>query len=356
MQDRYGRKIDYLRISITDRCNLRCRYCMPDGIEKVPMSRILTYEQILLIAEACTRIGITKFKVTGGEPLVRKGCIGFVRRLRSLPGVQQVTMTTNGILLAENAAALREAGLDAVNVSLDTADPERFRQITGGGELEKVLAGIRAAQDSRIPVKLNTVLLSGGDSEEWRDVLSLARDLSVDVRFIELMPIGFGRTLPGFSGEALLSELEREFPGMEPDTRVHGNGPARDYRIPGFPVSVGFISAIHGTFCASCNRIRLTSQGLLKPCLCYGDTVDLRPLLNRAAEDCSAGSAAAGKPAAGADAAFAESAAASGDGAEDLLTRLSGEISRAVLEKPAQHCFGRDGGVTEERGMSQIGG
>lgn len=331
MQDHYGRTIDYLRISITDRCNLRCRYCMPNGIEKVPMSRILTYEQILLVAEACTKLGITKFKVTGGEPLVRKGCVGFVRRLKALPGVEQVTMTTNGMLLAKHASALRDAGLDAVNVSLDTADPVHFREITGGGDLQEVLSGIRAAKEAGIRVKLNTVLLSGPIGKDRMEILSFARDDGLDVRFIELMPIGFGKALSGGNGEEFLEELKKKYPGMEPDLRVHGNGPARYYRIPGFQGSVGFISALHGRFCAQCNRIRLTSQGLLKPCLCYGETVDLREILK--------------------DVDRPEETEK-----KELLARLMREIARAIREKPAQHCFGEAGSVTELRGMNQIGG
>ena len=263
MRDLYNRKIDYMRISVTDRCNFRCRYCMPDGIRKVPMEKILTYEQITEICEAGISLGITKFKITGGEPLVRLGCPDLVGMIRGIPGAEQITMTTNGMLLAEMLPALMKNGLDAVNISLDTLKPEVFRYITGKNALPAVLAGIHAAADSGLKVKINAVLQQGVNDGEWEDLLLLSKDLPVDVRFIEMMPIGHGKGCPEVSNDMILGKIRQKYPGTAEDQSVHGNGPARYVRIPGFRGGAGFISAIHGQFCASCNRIQTEALSLL---------------------------------------------------------------------------------------------
>lgn len=324
MLDSYGRTIDYMRISITDRCNLRCKYCMPDGIVWVPMSQILTLEEILSVASCGASLGIRHIKVTGGEPLVRKDCSYLVKMLKQIPGIEKVTITTNGILLGQYLEELTEAGIDGINISLDTTDRNQYREITGQDGLELVMESLKKASKLDIPVKINAVSLDLG--ADWAEVLKLAADYPVDVRFIEMMPIGFGKQFPAISHEVLLKEIEKRYPGMEKDVRAHGFGPAVYYRIPGFLGSVGFISAIHGKFCDSCNRIRLTSQGYLKTCLCYEDGVDLRPVLR------------SGRP------------------EEEKNRELRLAMEQAVFQKPGAHCFERPGQITEAHGMSAIGG
>ena len=278
VRDSYGRTIEYMRISITDRCNLRCRYCMPDGAKWIPMSEILTYEEIERICREAVRIGITRFKITGGEPLVRKGCADLIRMIRQIPGTEEVTMTTNGVLLDENLEDLLAAGLDAVNISLDTLIPEKYQEITGADELERVRKSIFMAEKSGIRVKINTVLQKGVNDEEWKSLAELAKKNKLDVRFIELMPIGQGRAENGISGAWVLGKLKEAY-GIEgefyPLEGRFGNGPAAYYQLPGFQGKIGLISALHGKFCDRCNRIRMTSTGKLKACLCYADTISV---------------------------------------------------------------------------------
>ena len=325
MRDVFGRNIDYMRISITDRCNFRCRYCMPDGIKQVPMEQILTYEQIVEICEAAVSCGISKFKITGGEPLVRLGCADLVGMLHKIPGVRQITMTTNGRLLSGMLPELKENGLSAVNISLDTLKRETFRYITGVDALDRVLRSIRDAADAGLKVKVNSVLQSGVNDGEGEDLIGIAKEMPVDVRFIEMMPIGHGKEYQGISNDTLKERLYEKYPGIREDTSVHGNGPAAYVRIPGFRGSVGFISAMHGKFCASCNRIRLTSKGKLKPCLCYGDSLDLMEVLRIPDRELR----------------------------HVLLTK---KMEKAVGLKPEGHCFTDLSGITEQKDMVQIGG
>ncbi|MCQ2508480.1 MAG: GTP 3',8-cyclase MoaA, partial [Dorea sp.] len=273
---------DYMRISITDRCNLRCRYCMPDNIELVPMKDILSYEQIEFIARAAASVGIRKIKLTGGEPLIRRGCANLVGRLKQIPGIEQVTITTNGVLLKKFLPELVENGLDAVNISLDTLERDKFIAITKKDHLQDVLDGIDAAVEAGLRVKVNAVLQRGMNDDEWLDLLKLSMDRPLDVRFIEMMPIGFGQDFQPVYNDELLAKLGEIYPGIEKDESIHGNGPAVYYKLPGARGSVGFISAMHGKFCSDCNRIRLTSLGKLKPCLCFEDSVDLMPILKEA--------------------------------------------------------------------------
>ena len=326
MRDRYGRTIDYMRVSITDRCDLRCRYCMPEGIELVPMRDVLTFEEITEICQQAAALGITKLKVTGGEPLVRAGCPELVAMLKGIPGIEQVTMTTNGVRLKEHLPALLEAGLDAVNISLDSLERDRYAAITGRDALPAVLEGLQAALESRLRVKLNVVLQRGMNEAEWFSLAALAERRRMDVRFIEMMPIGCGREIPGVSNETLLAALRERFPDLEEDHTVHGNGPAVYVRLPGWLGGVGFISAIHGRFCQSCNRIRLTAQGQVKPCLCFGETVNLMPLLR-------------------------------GDLSEaKRCAALRSALREAIMSKPRQHCFEETDQITETGRMVSIGG
>ncbi len=325
MNDRYGRNIDYLRISVTDRCNLRCRYCMPDGITLVSMKDILTYEEIELACRAAARAGISKLKITGGEPLVRFGCAELVGRLKKIPGIQQVTMTTNGMLLQQYLPRLLENGLDAVNISLDTLQPKRYQWITGKPELSSVLEAVRQAA-AGLRVKINCVLLKGINDGEWQKFAEWTRQMPIDVRFIEMMPIGHGKDYGPVYNETLLENLKIQYPDLEKDDQIHGNGPAVYYKIKGAPGSIGFISAMHGKFCGSCNRLRLTSQGRLKPCLCYGEDIDLMQILR------------------------------GGEEGALLEQRLEDAFCRAVSLKPRNHQFEVPDGVTEKKQMVQIGG
>ena len=326
MLDRFGRSIDYMRVSITDRCNLRCRYCMPDGVELLSMRSILTYEEIQEICAAAAALGVRKLKVTGGEPLVRLGCADLIRELKAVPGIEQVTMTTNGVLLGKYLPELLSAGLDAVNVSLDTLDRERYAAITGRDELPSVLESIDAVLASPLRLKINAVLQKGMNDGEWLALAEMAKDKALDVRFIEMMPIGLGKQIEGVANTVLRSELSRRFPDLEEDASVHGNGPASYVRIPGWKGGVGFISAIHGKFCDQCNRIRLTSQGTLKPCLCYGETTDLMPILR----DETAGA--------------------------ERTAQLRSVLEKAIWGKPKQHCFEELENITEKARMASIGG
>ena len=325
MKDHYGRKIDYMRVSITDRCNLRCRYCMPDGIQKVGMQEILTYEEIISVCQAAAKAGIRKLKVTGGEPLARLGCTELIGELRGILGIEQVTMTTNGVLLAKFLPELVKNGLNAVNISLDTLDRTRYEQITGRDELVTVLEGLHMAVDAGLKVKINAVLQRGSNDHEWAALAELTRRYPIDVRFIEMMPIGYGKEFEPVYNEEVLRLLKAKEPGLVPDPTCHGNGPAVYYKLPGAMGSVGFISAMHGKFCGECNRIRLTSMGKLKPCLCFGDTVDLRKALREA--DPSE--------------------------REELLYQA---ILLAISMKPEQHKFEEINDITELKQMVQIGG
>ena len=334
MYDRYDRQINYMRVSITDRCNLRCRYCMPDGIDLVPMTDILTYEEIGEICRAAAELGISRLKITGGEPLARLGAPDLVRMLKQIPGIEQVTMTTNGVLLGRYLPELLAAGLDAVNISLDTLQRDRFLAITGRDELGLVMESMDAALAAGLPVKVNAVLQPDMNEDEWLSLTELARDRKLDVRFIEMMPIGQGRRFPAVSNRDLAARIRQVWPQLETDNAVHGNGPAVYCRVPGWKGSIGFISAMHGRFCGSCNRIRLTAQGRLKPCLCFGDTVDLMPVLRAADTD--------DRDAAGRDR----------KKREDLKMALAAAIHR----KPLQHCFESEDGITESGRMASIGG
>lgn len=322
MLDQYGRNIDYMRISITDRCNLRCRYCMPDGIELAEMESMLTYEEIERICQEAAKVGIKKIKVTGGEPLVRIGCASLVGQLKKIPGIEQVTLTTNGVLLGKYLEELLENGLDAVNISLDSLDREKYLQITGRDELANVFTSIEQAVRAGLKVKVNSVLQKDSNGEEWEQLILLAKKYPMDVRFIEMMPIGYGKQFEPVYNENLLQMIREKYPGTYKDERIHGNGPAVYYQIPGFQGSIGFISAIHGKFCGQCNRIRLTAQGRMKPCLCYGESVDLREVVRTT------------------------------DGNEKLHELLKQGIKR----KPKQHCFEELDEITEKALMAGIGG
>lgn len=363
MKDSYGRTIDYLRISITDRCNLRCKYCMPTGIPWTDPGDILTFEEIRAAALAGARLGIRHIKVTGGEPFARLGCCSLIRMLKEIPGIEKVTVTTNGILLRRFLDPLLKAGIDGINISLDTLDRERYRDITGTDGLSEVLLGIKEAVSGKVPVKINAVSVDwdreygnfcrpdeGGKEEEeawWVPVAMLAEQLPVDVRFIEMMPIGYGRDFQALSQQELLGKMKERFPGMERDERIHGFGPAVYYKVPGFQGSIGFISAIHGKFCGGCNRIRLTSKGYLKTCLCFEDGVDLKEIMRAGQESRGEDRMANGHFRRGAPNELEN---------ESMQERLAEAIREAVKKKPGAHCFEQPEKITEAQNMIAIGG
>lgn len=323
MLDRYGRVINYLRISVTDRCNLRCCYCMPEGVQDVGMKNILTFEEIWEIVRTGVSLGITHIRITGGEPLVRKGCVNLIRGIREIPGVETITMTTNGVLLGNYAKQLKEAGVDGVNISLDTLDPEEFFKITGKRELQEVLAGIRAAKTAGLPVKLNAV------NRKELDPIPLVRyaqEENLPIRFIEMMPVGYGKKYVGRSNEELRETLEAVCGNAECMTNREelsrmGSGPAVYYQFSDLKVLVGFISAIHGKFCDTCNRVRLTAEGYLKLCLCYDEGEDLRRVLH--------------------------------EGEKENLRTI---MEQTIFRKPAAHCFEHPAEMTETHEMVKIGG
>lgn len=323
MLDRYGRVINYLRISVTDRCNLRCCYCMPEGVQDVGMKNILTFEEIWEIVRTGVSLGITHIRITGGEPLVRKDCVDLIRGIREISGVETITMTTNGVLLGNYGKQLKEAGVDGVNISLDTLNPEEFYKITGKRELQEVLAGIRAAKTAGLPVKLNAV------NRKELDPIPLVRyaqEENLPIRFIEMMPVGYGKKYVGRSNEELRETLEAVCGNAECMTNREelsrmGSGPAVYYQFSDLKVPVGFISAIHGKFCDTCNRVRLTAEGYLKLCLCYDEGEDLRRVLR--------------------------------EGEKENLRTI---MEQTIFRKPAAHCFEHPAEMTETHEMIKIGG
>ena len=284
MLDQYNRSIDYLRISLTDRCNLHCQYCQPEVTQHVTHENILRYEEILRICNIAVRLGIRKFKITGGEPLVRKGCADFISCLKQMEGVEQVTLTTNGTLLAKFLPELLAAGLDSVNISLDTLDSAKYAELTGGN-LNEALAGITAAKSAGLPFKLNCVPLQGMSIAKIMQLLQFAESYQAPLRFIELMPLACNSSLQGLAGVEIRAAFMQQGVQLTKDMQSYGNGPAQYYRLEGFKIPVGFIEPIHNRFCASCNRVRLTSIGFLKSCLYSNDGINLLQLVRNGIND-----------------------------------------------------------------------
>ncbi|HHW19244.1 MAG TPA: GTP 3',8-cyclase MoaA [Firmicutes bacterium] len=288
MKDRFGRTIDYLRISVTDRCNLRCIYCMPEeGVLPLGHEEILRYEEIVRIVDVAKELGINHIRLTGGEPLVRKDLIDLVKWIRTA-GIPDISMTTNGTLLAPVAKSLKDAGLGRVNISLDTLDPEKFRRITRRGSIHDVLSGIRAAVDSGLnPVKLNMVVIAGLNSTEIQDMARLSLEMPVHVRFIEVMPIGPDPTVAR-DGRVTLEEIVaevRKVGELEPVPHPDGAGPAESFKIKGGEGTVGFIAALSRPFCTECNRLRLTADGKIRPCLASDLEIDVKGILRSGQTD-----------------------------------------------------------------------
>ena len=280
--DTYNRTINYLRLSVTDRCNLRCFYCMPpEGVQDVGHSGILSFEELQMIAECAVRLGIEKIRITGGEPTVRAGLVDFLAKLSAIPGLRHLVLTTNGMLLAPMAADLYRAGVQRLNVSLDSLNPQRFQEITRGGDLRKVLAGLDAAVTAGFPPpKINVVIMRGINDGEILDFAELTRTWGCSVRFIEYMPAikedGWQKLC--FQGCEVLQKVREHYP-LELVDKGDFNGPSQDYRIPGAAGSIGIITAVSGHFCVDCNRIRVTARGQAKGCLFCDQKIDLLPFL-----------------------------------------------------------------------------
>ncbi|MEA2022253.1 MAG: GTP 3',8-cyclase MoaA [Candidatus Caldatribacteriota bacterium] len=279
--DNFGREISYLRVSITDRCNYRCIYCQPEKpFNFIPHQEILRYEEILEIVQEAASLGITKVRITGGEPLVRKGVVDFIKKLREIKKLEDISLTTNGFFLGEYANKLKAAGLNRVNVSLDSLQEEKYRKITRGGNLEKVLAGIHSAIEAELfPIKINTVVMKGINDDEIDDFVKLTLKNKVNIRFIEFMP----------STDKLITEFKDGFISvlkirdylikkylLKPVKIYSNNGPAKYYQINAAKSTVGFITALSQHFCESCNRIRLTSDGKIRPCLFSNKEIDIK--------------------------------------------------------------------------------
>ncbi|GHV93993.1 GTP 3',8-cyclase MoaA [Spirochaetia bacterium] len=286
MKDSFGRAIDYLRLSITDRCNLRCIYCMPpEGVDWMPHNDVIRFEEIIRICRLMAAMGIRKIKITGGEPLVRRGAAYLVRSVKALPGIEKVTMTTNGVLLGEYIDALIDAGLDSVNISLDSISEDNFNRITRKENLAQILSAINRTCDLGLPIKINCVPLKGVNEGDIAKLAVLAKNGNMAVRFIELMPLGAAAALRPIPVDEVMSLLEKEYGSLSPAAVKPGNGPAAYYTLPGFKGYIGFISALSHGFCESCNRLRLTAAGFLKPCLSSDMYLDLRALLRGGVSD-----------------------------------------------------------------------
>ena len=281
LTDKFGRVHDYLRISLTDRCNLRCVYCMPaEGMQFLPNDKHLTFDEIEEVVRVAAGLGVKRLRLTGGEPLVRQNVEELVARLSAIPGIEDIALTTNGIFLAPKAEALKQAGITRINLSLDSMKQERFAQITRGGDVRKVLAGLDAAfRVSFHPIKLNVVLMKGFNDDEVDDFLRMTLDRDITVRFIEYMPIGHDDD--GWRDRYISLDYVKErchALGLAPEATdaVYGNGPAEYFRLPGAKGAVGLIHPVSDHFCENCNRLRLTADGNIKPCLFWEDEFNVR--------------------------------------------------------------------------------
>ncbi|MDO4572414.1 MAG: GTP 3',8-cyclase MoaA [Clostridia bacterium] len=316
MIDRLGRSITYLRLSVTERCTLRCAYCRAEE-GACPKRAELSAESLVRIVRAAAALGVEKLRVTGGEPMLRRDLLDILRGARETPGIREINMTTNAQHLPGRAAALKAAGLDRLNISIDSLRPERYDKLTGGGALDAVLRGIDEALEAGFaPLKLNAVLLRGVNDDELDDFIALTKDRPIDMRFIELMPLGDeDHGAERIGGD----ELRARCPLLEPLPPRYAGQPSRDYRLPGHMGRVGFIDAVSHKFCADCNRIRVMSDGMLRPCLGQNAELSLLEAL-REPDDAA----------------------------------LTARIRDAIYHKPAGHGFGA--GFVSEKNMSRIGG
>lgn len=285
--DSYGRRIDYLRVSLTDRCNMRCVYCMPAiGMQFAPRPELLSDDELLLVIRAAAAAGFRKLRLTGGEPTLRHNLVELVRAMKAIPGIEQIAMTTNALRLRKLAGPLKEAGLDRVNISIDSLDPQKFRQMTRGGSLDEVWAGVTAADEAELhPIKINAVIVRGMNDDEVLTLAELSMRYRWELRFIEVMPL---TGVAGLADEGVIStaeliaRIEARFGALE-SYEQNPADPARRFRIPGAPGKLGFISAVTDPFCETCNRMRLTADGRLHLCLLRDNEVDLRAAIRNGA-------------------------------------------------------------------------
>ena len=319
MKDRLGREIDYMRISITDRCNLRCGYCMPKcGVPSVPHDMILRFDEIVRLVKIFCSMGIKNVKITGGEPLVRKGAVDLIKDIKSVEGIEKVSITTNGILLSENLNALAEAGIDSINISLDTLSKQKYNELTGFDGLDTVIKTIDECRAfPEIKVKINAVTMADYNRDEICNLADFAAKAGATLRFIEMMPLGLGTGFGGYSQDEIMTVLEEAYGPAKTIKEKVGSGPGKYYSFEGLEGRIGFISPMSHKFCGSCNRIRLTSEGLLRPCLGSDVGIDLRKPMREGASD-------------------------------EELARI---IHDGIMYKPAGHCF-----ETTDSLMSKIGG
>ncbi len=323
LADNHGRKINYLRLSVTDRCNMRCVYCMPEtGIDKCQHVDILSYEQFLLIAKAAVALGIEKIRVTGGEPLVRRGILDFLAELTKIQGLKQLVLTTNGVLLPEMAQGLKDAGVQRLNISLDSLHPQMFRQLTRTDLLPQVLAGINAAEKVGLPYKINVVVMRGRNDNEILEFANLTRDHDCTVRFIEYMPTLKEKDWRSqvISSHEVLERLHQHY-SLHPVERGPLSGPAEEFAIAGARGRIGVIAPLSGHFCQDCNRIRITASGRVRTCLFSDYETDLKPLLKL-----------------------------------DDVKVVAHELRRLISEKPACHTLNSQVAGHSPFSMAQIGG
>lgn len=311
MRDSYGRDITYMRVSVTDLCNLRCRYCMPaEGVIKKSHDDIMSEEEIITVIESASELGIRKIRFTGGEPLVKKNIISICRRTHEIPGINEICITTNGILLPQFAQSLKDSGVERVNISLDTLRPEKYSYITRGGNIADVLRGIESAIQTGFRVKINTVLIKGFNDDEISDMAGMTRNHDIDIRFIELMPMVENFADGFISARKIFDSL----PDIEP---LEADGVAKIYRLKNAKGRIGFISPISEAFCDSCNRIRLTADGYLKPCLHSSTEIFIR---------------------------------------HKTKDEIKSLITRAVMSKPERHNLNANHITESLRAMNRIGG
>lgn len=321
MIDRYGRTIDYVRISVTDRCNFRCKYCLPaEGVQSLEHQDILTYEETVTIVKALAGLGIRKVKITGGEPLIRKGLLHLITSIHSVEGIEDVTLTTNGYLLENMAEDLKAAGISTVNVSIDTLNPEHYTEICRVDGLSKALRGIDAAILAGMKVRINCTVSEESREDEILELVRYGVEKGITVRFIEMMPIGIGR-IAGIGNDDICTLLKNVYPDMHRNGRT-GNGPAVYYDLhQGKQGEVGMISAVHHKFCDSCNRIRLTADGCIKPCLASDEALNIKDMIRNGCGE----------------------------------RELSAAIEQVIYNKPVSHHFDKNQ-VGEQRTMNRIGG
>lgn len=323
MKDKFGREIDYLRVSVTDKCNLRCIYCMDDKDNTfLKNDDKLTDDEIYRIVKESSELGIKKVRITGGEPLVRPNLVKLISRINSISGIEEIYLTTNGILLADMIDELAANGLKGVNISLDSLKEERFNKLTRLGKLNKVLEAIDKATALGIKVKLNTVIVNDINKDEIIDFVNLTKEKNIDVRFIELMPIGVAINYKGVTNEEVLKVISENYSNYEEVVRSKSSGPASYIKLKDAKGKIGFISAISNCFCENCNRIRLTPEGFLKQCLHFDYGIDLKSKLRAGIND-------------------------------EELKKI---IFDNIYDKPEKHLFLEKSDHKEIRFMNQIGG